>query len=626
MADTMTPQTPPPKKLFKPSSITKTPTRLKPSPQSTQQQIGSLQRTQKDAPRSVASVASDDQSLDIDNIAKSTNLAPLTDIPAASDKLPENAGSDTTGETPTGLVENYILTPTDTTSRSTDARSPLEGEEPQEAKSSSPSFKEKIARARESGKETADGSNKGIASKPTEALETAESSLSAAADNATEALTPIKLVEYFKEQGNPEMSSFVTALIGDQSSGSSEDTPRATKSPANETQTPNNQADRVTSDQKNLNQKDSNQKNDKPDASQDAPTGDKLVSEPADVSKMVEGAFRNTEGGKSTAEPINKMGEPSASEISQTAQPAIPNTASDTKRQPSKGPQQNGQNSDTHVVDNMGRPAHVERSFEIPFQRPAKRENSYSPPERQRTESTDLGDVKDLPSVENLPSVGNLPSTDDLSDIPEDDSEDPPEEVLDPSVHSTSSSSITPIPKIPKISHIDSSPPAGLPRLAQGLAGHAIDDVGNIVDESGEVLGHATGDLPAMVGKKVSEDGEVYGDGGEIVGYVSENFIDPPTPTEIPGDVLGGLRVDHKGNILDSDGNIIGKFHQPPQKKGSPKAESSEKPNEGKPKVNAHTGGSPSDLFLDVKSTTDGIQLTIRIPTTFSQPPPESKP
>ncbi|KAI0420965.1 hypothetical protein F5X98DRAFT_331078 [Xylaria grammica] len=610
MADTLTPQTPPPKKLFKPSSKTKTPTRVKPSPQSVQQQTGSPQKEPKDTP---LSVTSDKPSLD--NVARSTNIAPLTDVPAPSDKLSENAGSDTTGETPAGLVENYILTPTDTASRSTDARPPLSRDASQNVKGSPLSFKDKIARARESAKETTDGLNKDVADKPSEALEAAESSLPVEADNPNDTLnSPADVAKYFKDQGNPEMSNFVASLIGDQPSGSSENTPRATKSPADETQNSSDQANQVTNDEKG----------DKSDSSEETPKIDKLVAEPANVSKMAEGVFRDTEGGKSAATSTNKVGEPDVANISQTAQPAITSADSDIKQKTPSSPQLNGQGSDAHIVDNMGRPTHVERSIEIPFQRPVKKDNSSPLPERPRTESTDLGDFEALPGVE------NLPSTDELPNIPGDDSQDPPEGVLDPSKHSTSSSSITPIPKIPKIPHIDSSPPVDLPRLAQGLAGHAIDDVGNIVDESGEVLGHATGDLPAMVGKRVSDSGEVYGDGGEIVGYVYENFVNPPPPTEIPGDVLGGLRVDHKGNILDSDGNIIGKFHQPPGKKGSspkqsPKTESEEKPKEEqKPKVNAHTGGSPSDLFLDVKSTTDGIQLTIRIPTTFSRSPSES--
>ncbi|KAI1309205.1 hypothetical protein F5Y03DRAFT_74711 [Xylaria venustula] len=608
MADTMVPQTPP-KKLFKPSSKTLTPTRSRPSPQSAQQpQNGSAQKTPRDAQQSATSPEPT-----LDSVVKSTNLAPLTNSSVASERSSEHLGSDTT-ETPTGLVDNYILTPTDTASRSTDGRPPLSRDVSQNLQRSS-SFKDKIARARESARETTDGLAKTLggtvsgatSGKSTEASESAEEEKPPYDMNS-----PADIAKYFKDQGNPEMSNFVTSLIGDQSSGSNEDTPRPAKSPANETQSQHDQTDQTTKNKKDQSTSEETTPDNKPEA------------EPANVSKTADGTFRDTEDAESEVQSNSKIGEPNVSRISQTAHPAVPSKTSDGKGQSDK-PQHDGQDKGAHVVDNMGRPTHVERTIEIPFQRPQKTVNGVQKPNSQgtRANTNDLGDFEDLPKVE------NLPSTDDLPDIPE-DSPDPPEEVLDPSVHSTASSNITPIPKIPKIGHIDSSPPVNLQRLAQGLAGHAIDDVGNIVDESGEVLGHATGDLPAMVGKKVSDSGEIYSDDGDIVGYVSDNFVNPPSPTEIPGDVLGGLKVDHKGNILDSEGNIIGKFHQPPGKKSSSqkpsaKSETEEKSKEErKPKVNAQTGGSPSDLFLDVKSTTDGIQLTIRIPTTFSQPPPES--
>ncbi|EMR69558.1 putative lea domain protein [Eutypa lata UCREL1] len=171
------------------------------------------------------------------------------------------------------------------------------------------------------------------------------------------------------------------------------------------------------------------------------------------------------------------------------------------------------------------------------------------------------------------------------------------------------------------------APPQNLPQLARGLAGKMVDDVGNVVDESGNVLGHALGDLPAMVGKKVNENGEVYGDDDELIGYVTENFTDSASATQNPGGPWGGLQIDHDGNILDATGSVIGRFFQKPGERGQVPSsggnaqqdpEPAQNPKqEEKPKVNAHTGGSPSDIFLDVKSTTDGIQLTIRIPTTF---------
>ncbi|KAI1164038.1 hypothetical protein F5B18DRAFT_617469 [Nemania serpens] len=613
MADTLAPQTPP-KKLFKPSSKTKTPTRPKLSPQVTRH-TDFPRGTANGAPPSTvseseATKALHESSRDSTAESKRAQPAPETGASATSDKLGEHAGSDTTGETSTGLFENYILTPAETSSRGTGPRSPLSRANSRNAKDSPSSFKDKVSRAREVARESSDSSVKDIAGKPIEALEkdvmerdvseSAEDGPLAEADSSTDIFnSPMKIADYFKDRGNLEMSNFVNSLAGNwalgSTQGSGENTPTPAKPQADEAEAPDDRVNQVANDHKN----------DEPDhastlgESQD--TGIPNLQDPAHVSKTADGTFRDTEDAESIVKPINNVGEPNVPDISRTSQPSIPTAQSDD------------QDKDEHVFDNMGRPAHVERSFEIPFQRSG------------RGASSPLGDFEDLPSVEDLPSTDALPR------IPEDDSQDPPEEILDPSMHSTSSS-ITPIPRIPKISPIDSLPPDGLPRLAQGLAGHVIDDVGNVVDESGEVLGHATGDLPAMVGKKVSDDGEVYADGGEIIGYVSENFINPPSPTEIPGHVLGGLRVDHKGNILDSGGNIIGKFYQPPEKNSSspkssakpasPKADSKDEPREEqKPKVNAHTGGSPSDLFLDVKSTTDGIQLTIRIPTTFSRSP-----
>ncbi|KAI1758471.1 hypothetical protein F4782DRAFT_478231 [Xylaria castorea] len=611
MADALAPQTPP-KKLFKASSKTKTPTRPRPSSQLAQY-TSSAQKTPNDAPRSVVSESPEPSNEPFtDRVAKSTNLAPLTNVSVTSDELAETAGSDTTG-----LVDNYVLTPADTASRGTGAHSPLSREPSQSAKGSPPSFKNKLYRAKDSAKESADSLVGGLAGKFTGDSENTASNLLAEIDSAAENLnSPADIAKYFKDQGFPEMSSFVTSLTGSGSHGSGENTPRAAKPSADGTQSPSNRANQVTNGQKieRLGRASSQQQ------SRDRP--DPNPPEPADASKTADGTFRDTgDNKKSIAKPTNKMGEPNVSNTSQTAHPAIPSATSDTTKRPHGTLQSDDQDSGAHEFDNMGRPTHVERSFEIPFQRLGKKSNSPPEYEKRRRESNDLGDYEDLPSVD------NLPSTDDLPAIPDDDSQDPPEELLDPSVHATSSSSITPIPKIPKIPHIDSSAPAELGRLAQGLAGHVVDDVGNIVDESGEVLGHVTGDLPAMVGKKVSDDGEIYGDGGEIVGYVSQNFVNPPSPTEIPGDLLGRLRVDHQGNILDSDGKIIGKFNEPPKPSAgsTSKAETGEKSKEEqKPKVNAHTGGSPSDLFLDVKSTTDGIQLTIRIPTTFSRQPSES--
>ncbi|KAI0113476.1 hypothetical protein F4814DRAFT_347684 [Daldinia grandis] len=353
---------------------------------------------------------------------------------------------------------------------------------------------------------------------------------------------------------------------------------------------------------------------------------------PTGVSKEAEGVTGGPEGLRSDAAPTNIIGEPNTGILSEEAhigvsggEPgpdiSVHGTAGSIEQDSAPGTS-GVLGDDMRVADNMGQPAHIERRIEIPLPRPEKIETSPSEPANPKKNniSVGLGDPDELPDVQDLPGI--------------DDLQDPPEEVLDPSVHSPSPI-VTPIPKIPKITPIGMAPPPDLPRLAHGLGGGVVDDVGSIVDASGKVLGHATGDLPAMVGRKVADNGEVYGESGEVIGYVSENFTSPPPPVDIPENVLGGLKIDHDGNILDTNGNIIGRFNEkaeenenlaPFMKRSKPDESRTEdgKADEKKPKVNAHTGGSPSDIFLDVKSTTDGIQLTIRIPTTFGRQPQDT--
>lgn len=218
------------------------------------------------------------------------------------------------------------------------------------------------------------------------------------------------------------------------------------------------------------------------------------------------------------------------------------------------------------------------------------------------------------------------------------------------------------------------------------LVGKKIDEFGDIVDDDGSVLGRVEGDLPSMIGRRISNArGDVLGDDGELLGYVAElgageseqNSSKEQIPTWSLADAMkamaaagngpGGLRVDLFGNILDPEGNIVGSFHdnisgfgkkipaaafgddrshgqspkdaketkeskprpQEPQPKEAhsqdQKAEKSTKsPPKAEPRENAQSHRkedpkeSPSDIFLDVKSTTEGIQLTIRIPTVFN--------
>jgi hypothetical protein len=259
---------------------------------------------------------------------------------------------------------------------------------------------------------------------------------------------------------------------------------------------------------------------------------------------------------------------------------------------------------------------------------------------------------------------------------------------------------VAPIPRIgsiPRVSPglaISAAPdrPELPPSVGALLTGKLVDEDGDIVDEkTGQVLAHTAGDLPSMVGRRVSNaQGDILGDDGELLGYVADiewpKGRPPPTAAprslfDLMGRATSSLMVDHTGNILDASGNVVGTFHdnnnplqrkekeekearerttqekpkerseqqqqsgeedqQPPtptlppqqQEEQKQQSQSQSTPGEGQPrprrteeerKQNAEAwrkenpNESPSDIFLDVKSTREGIQLTIRIPTVFN--------
>lgn len=209
------------------------------------------------------------------------------------------------------------------------------------------------------------------------------------------------------------------------------------------------------------------------------------------------------------------------------------------------------------------------------------------------------------------------------------------------------------------------------------LVGKTIDEFGDILDKNGTVLGRVEGDLPSMIGRSISNArGDVLGDDGELLGYVAEvemgqgeqKSSQEQVPTWSLTEVMqamaaagkgpGGLRVDPFGNILDGEGNFVGSFHdnvsgfgkknapangentpishgkekksrsRAPKNNSTPQKEetetNAEPSSQSEPRENAQNHRredpkeSPSDIFLDVKSTTEGIQLTIRIPTVFN--------
>ncbi|KAK2033131.1 hypothetical protein LX32DRAFT_581620 [Colletotrichum zoysiae] len=195
--------------------------------------------------------------------------------------------------------------------------------------------------------------------------------------------------------------------------------------------------------------------------------------------------------------------------------------------------------------------------------------------------------------------------------------------------------------QIPKVTPLSSglTLPPNLAQLAQGLDGKYVDEFGNILDWNGQVLGRVEGDLPSMIGRPVAVTGEIFSEDGEVVGYVAENDTIPPTPpSPKPIEGMGdGLKVDHMGNILDKNNNVVGHFDGAPPAKSLQQTGQTGKSGQSSgarpghvpdtrtscPQCTAHqakpssTTPSPSEIFMDVKSTNDGIQLIIKIPTVF---------
>lgn len=715
MADSLAPQTPtktPTKKLFKPSSKTKTTTPVNrrdstnTTPHSAQSTTspawgGSLERrrfpekTLGLTPRSPFQPFESSSNAIPEDIAKSTVLTPLTSSSYITPgKIPNYATSNATDDTPIGLVDHDIFTPSDTVSRSTEAPHSLSRGVSGTLKHATSGTEEKTDQLGRNTEEAAHVPNE-EAPDQKRGLEKSSKTTDSADDRLTGsegAQTPLKLAgalksptdiaHYFADSGNQEMSNFVKALA---SSASQDATTKAGDITADLKATiPDTLEEFPTDDNLVVESNDRTKKavgGDSPNVVEKAPdvtSATKLAQDAASNEEIPDGAKKTPDltdllpvpqkaegilgfterpkgrpnlipdsedtgsarGPFADDERSSPTGESETPKISKNAEVNVPspgvgprNTTGNVKngilKNASVPVDQKSSNGllnteeDMQYFDNMGKPAYIERSIEIPFEQPPRQQSVvHSPPTPSKPNFGNI--VNNLGDVNDLPSTGDLLSTDELQDVPG----DPPEEVLDPSVH-LPSAEISAIPKIPKIAPIGATQPPNLSELAQGLRGKRVDDVGNVVDDSGNVLGHVMGDLPSMIGKKVAENGEVHGDDGELIGYVTENFIESPSTTENSSGPWGGLQIDHDGNILDATGNVIGRFFQKPGEKDQlppsasnpqqdPKLDQDRKKEE-KPKVNAHTGGSPSDIFLDVKSTTDGIQLTIRIPTTFSK-------
>ncbi|KAF4981365.1 hypothetical protein FZEAL_2795 [Fusarium zealandicum] len=196
-------------------------------------------------------------------------------------------------------------------------------------------------------------------------------------------------------------------------------------------------------------------------------------------------------------------------------------------------------------------------------------------------------------------------------------SEDPNPEIRIPSIKSLSSSDG------------DEQSTRSPEDLAAGLDGKYVDEFGNILDWDGTVLGRVEGDLPSMIGRPVTASGQVLDVDGEVVGHVCDNYIKPDLKP-----LVGGLKVDDEGSIYDEQGNVVGQMNKPASGGGGGSGTGESKDNNGEKGAGGGAGGGgggpgthprpfvaprPDELYLDVKSTFDGIQLIIKIPTVFNR-------
>lgn len=196
-----------------------------------------------------------------------------------------------------------------------------------------------------------------------------------------------------------------------------------------------------------------------------------------------------------------------------------------------------------------------------------------------------------------------------------------------PSTNGATEANHIEIPRITPFSSQNESPE----RLAQGLEGKIVDEFGSILGDDGTVHGRVEGDLPSMIGQCIQNNGTVLSTESEICGYVSENLIRPP-PMQEAG---YGLKLDAEGNIYDMNGAIVGKMRAP-NGNGTSGSDSTNEPNQDSSKKRkasqslpstGHAGipqsgpaaPSPDEIYLDVKSTHDGIQIIIKIPTVFNK-------
>ncbi|KAG4276034.1 hypothetical protein FPRO04_14301 [Fusarium proliferatum] len=91
-----------------------------------------------------------------------------------------------------------------------------------------------------------------------------------------------------------------------------------------------------------------------------------------------------------------------------------------------------------------------------------------------------------------------------------------------------------------------------------GLKNCIVSKDGKVVNQAGETVGRLViGDAKALVGRAVDDDGEIVDSNGNVIGK-AERWEEPEK--EEKHNPLAGRKVNREGNVVDADGNIIGKL------------------------------------------------------------------
>ncbi|KAH7110434.1 hypothetical protein EDB81DRAFT_598641, partial [Dactylonectria macrodidyma] len=90
------------------------------------------------------------------------------------------------------------------------------------------------------------------------------------------------------------------------------------------------------------------------------------------------------------------------------------------------------------------------------------------------------------------------------------------------------------------------------------LVGCTVTKEGKVITATGDIVGRlVSGDPKVLYGRAVDEDGDILDRNGNVIGK-AERWEEPEV--EKKKDPLAGRRVNREGNVVDDDGNLIGKL------------------------------------------------------------------